>query len=194
MTTYSLIDKNCLFWSFFFLHILHIISIYSRDSNVFKSFFIIFFEDYFSRVNENLANNNNVFEDPALSHITYSGCIPLFWLRGLFVIGYRLRTVWWRVTSFLMTLNFAWLTVVDWKQRTTCSFLSSFSTLCGAWLGLGLVYHQLIQIPFGIILFSLFILLEDCELVVHSCSLFGYVAFGLCGMSGITEFSRLRKT
>jgi len=118
----------------------------------------------------------------------------LFWLGGLFVTGYRLRTIWCHVTSFLMTLNFVWLVAVEWKQCFTCSFHAPFSPLCGACLGLRLVYHQLIWIPYRIIFFSLFILLEDRKLVVHSCSLSGYVVFGLCGMSGITEFSRLRKT
>ncbi|MCI14847.1 70 kDa peptidyl-prolyl isomerase [Trifolium medium] len=40
------------------------------------------------------------------------------------------------------------------------------------------------------ILSSSHIRLEECELTAHSCSLYGYVAFGLCGMSGIIEFSR----
>jgi len=72
-------------------------------------------------------------------------------------------------------LNFVWLDAVDWKQLITCSFLSLFSPLCGVWLDLGLEYLHLIRTCYKIISFSLFILLEDCKLVVLSSSLFGYL-------------------
>jgi len=79
------------------------------------------------------------------------------------------------------TLNFVWLDVVDWKQLITCSFLAPFSPFCGVWLDLGLEYLQMIQMCYKIILCSLFILLEDCELTILSCNLFPYVVFRLCG-------------
>ncbi|MCI13187.1 hypothetical protein A2U01_0034303, partial [Trifolium medium] len=42
-------------------------------------------------------------------------------------------------------------------------------------------------------LFSLFILLDDCELAALSCSLSGYAASRLHGMSGIVESSRQKR-
>jgi hypothetical protein len=115
----------------------------------------------------------------------------LFWFGCFFATGYRLRTIWWHVTSFLTTLNFVWLDSVDWKQLITCSFLAPFLPLCGVWLDLGLVYLRLIRIYYITILFNLFIFMEDCELAVHSCSLFGYDVLVSCRTSETTEFSRL---
>jgi hypothetical protein len=44
-----------------------------------------------------------------------------------------------------------------------------------------------------ITLFSLSILLEDCECAALSCNLYGYVVFMLFGMSGIIKSSRLKR-
>jgi len=35
----------------------------------------------------------------------------LFWLGDFSRTGFRLKIIWWRVTLFLMTLNYAWLVV-----------------------------------------------------------------------------------
>ncbi|MCI17559.1 helicase-like protein, partial [Trifolium medium] len=55
---------------------------------------------------------------------------------------------------------------------------------------LGLVFPQLIRSYYRITLFSLSIVLTDCELAAHFCSLFGCVAFRLYDMSGIAESLR----
>jgi len=73
-------------------------------------------------------------------------------------------------------------------------FLSSpFWLLCRVLFGRGLPSHRRIHIIYKTILFNLFIHQDVCESSVLHCSLFGYVAFGFCGIKETIEFQEQGK-
>ncbi|MCH98404.1 receptor-like protein kinase ANXUR2, partial [Trifolium medium] len=60
----------------------------------------------------------------------------LSWLGGFYVTGSRLKTIWSRVISFLMTLSYACLVAAVWNQLIICFFPALLSPPCGVWLNL----------------------------------------------------------